>query len=206
MLNLSKSGAEVKLWKYLIFLWWTKCRGKMHNQGYETLQPGKRKENGRVQRKVKPCDELPPNLRSQSNTIPENESSWNRYLLHICIYMTWSIISDIFQHWMILWLFLHHPDVVLLFRRGVRRLQQKSADFEKISLCLASAFRQYWNIHYAGDNHHRSGIKAPTNLPDILCSGSFVLDTVAPEVACGKLLPGVAFLSFSFVIMVSSWS
>ena len=93
------------LWKYLIFLWWTKCRGKMQNQGYETLQPGKRKENERVQRKVKPCDELPPNLRSQSNTIPENESSWNRYLLHICIYMTWSIISDIFQHCLVTFFF-----------------------------------------------------------------------------------------------------
>ena len=97
MLNLSKSGAEVKLWKYLIFMCWTKCRVKMQNQGYETLQPGKRKETDRVQRKVKPCDELPPNLRSQSNTVPENESSWNRYLLRICKYMTWSIISHLFQ-------------------------------------------------------------------------------------------------------------
>ena len=65
-------------------------------------------------------------------------------------------------------------------------------------------FGQYQNIQYAADNHHRPGIKAPTNLPDILGSGSFVLDTVAPEVACGELLPGVAFLSFSFVIIVLS--
>ena len=50
----------------------------------------------------------------------------------------------------------------------------------------------------------RLGIKAPTNLPDILGSGGFVLDTVAPEVPCGELLPAVAFLSFSFVIVVLS--
>ena len=93
---------------------------------------------------------------------------------------------------------------MLLFRRGGGRLQQESVDFENISLCSASAFGQYQNIQYAGDNHHRLGIKAPTNLPDILGSGGFVLDTVAPEVACGELLPNVAFLSFSFVIVVLS--
>ena len=93
---------------------------------------------------------------------------------------------------------------MLLFRRGGGRLQQESVDFENISLCSASAFGQYQNIQYAGDNHHRLGIKAPTNLPDILGSGGFVLDTVAPEVPCGELLPAVAFLSFSFVIIVLS--
>ena len=93
---------------------------------------------------------------------------------------------------------------MLLFRRGGGRLQQESVDFENISLCSASAFGQYQNIQYAGDNHHRLGIKAPTNLPDILGSGGFVLDTVAPEVPCGELLPAVAFLSFSFVIVVLS--
>ena len=86
---------------------------------------------------------------------------------------------------------------MLLLCRGGRGLQQKSVDFEKISLCSALAFGQYQNIQYAG-------IKAPTNLPDILGSGSFVLDTVAPEVTCGELLPGDAFLSFSFVIIVLS--
>ena len=93
---------------------------------------------------------------------------------------------------------------MLLFRRGGGRLQQESVDFENISLCSASAFGQYQNIQYAGDNHHRLGIKAPTNLPDILGSGGIVLDTVAPEVPCGELFPGVAFLSFSFVIVVLS--
>ena len=93
---------------------------------------------------------------------------------------------------------------MLLFRRRGGRLQQESVDFEKISLCSALALGQYQNIQYAGDYDLRSGIKAPTNLPDILGSGSFVLDTVAPEVACGELLPGVASLSFSFVIIVLS--
>ena len=51
MLNLSKSGAEVKLWKYLISLWCTKCRGKMQKQGYETHC------NQEKEKKTKECRE-----------------------------------------------------------------------------------------------------------------------------------------------------
>ena len=91
---------------------------------------------------------------------------------------------------------------MLLFRRGGGRLQQESVNFENISLCSASAFGQYQNIQYAGDNHHRSGIKAPTNLPDILGSGGFVLDTVAPEMASRKLLPKYFFVVLVLILIL----